>query len=62
MSLDLAELEKPLLKLRRVVRKISRVPTQDEVHDMRTNTRRVEAMLEALQLDRGRKGRRVLRV
>src|SRR5215831_9174473 len=38
----------------------SKVPSQDEVHDVRTNTRRVEATLAALQLDRKRKGRRVL--
>lgn len=61
MSLDPKTLEKPLLKLRKLVRKISRVPTQDEVHNVRTNTRRVEATLEALQLDRRGKGRRVLR-
>jgi len=61
MALDPKKLEKPLVKLRKLVRKISRVPTQDEVHDIRTNTRRVEATLHALQLDGGRKGRRLLR-
>ena len=50
------------MKLRKLVRKMSKVPTQDEVHDVRTNTRRLEATLEALQLDRKRKGRRVLAV
>ena len=61
MPVDPKKLEKPLVKLRKLVRKVSKVPTQDEVHDIRTNTRRVEAVLEALQLDRRRKGRRVLR-
>ena len=61
MALDSKRLDKPLRKLRKVVRKISKVPTQDEVHDIRTNTRRVEAILTALQLDRKRKGRRALR-
>src|SRR5215469_5212519 len=60
MALDAEKLDKPLRKLRKIVRKISKVPTQDEVHDVRTNTRRVEATLAALQLDRKRKGRRVL--
>jgi len=60
MTLDPRKLDKPLLKLRKVVRRMSKVPTQDEVHDVRTNTRRVEATLAALQLDRKRKGRRVL--
>jgi CHAD domain-containing protein len=61
MPLDPNKLEKPFVKLRKLVRKMSKVPTQDEVHDIRTNTRRVEAMLQALQLGRRRKGRRVLR-
>jgi len=61
MALDPKKLDTPLRKLRKLVRKMPKVPTQDDVHDIRTNTRRVEATLEALQLDRKRKGRRVLR-
>ncbi len=61
MPLDPKRLERPLVKLRKLLRKMSKVPTQDQVHDLRTNTRRVEALLEALQLGRRRKGRRVLR-
>lgn len=61
MALDAKKLDKPFLKLRKLVRKISKVPTQDEVHDIRTNTRHVEAILEALQLSRTPKGRRALR-
>lgn len=61
MSLDPKKLEKPLVKLRKLVRKVSKVPTQDEVHDIRTNTRRLEAVLEALHLEGRRKGRRLLR-
>jgi CHAD domain-containing protein len=60
VPLDPNKLEKPLVKLRKLVRKVSKVPTQEEVHDIRTNTRRVEATLHALQLGRRRKGRRVL--
>jgi CHAD domain-containing protein len=60
MALDPKKLDKPLLKLHKLVQKMSKVPTQDEVHDVRTNTRRIEATLAALQLDRKRKGRRVL--
>jgi len=62
MALDKKKLEKPLLKLRKLLRKASKVPTPDEVHDVRTNTRRVEAAVEALQLGQRRKGRRLLRV
>lgn len=60
MPLDPKRLDKPFTKLRKLVRKISKTPTQGEVHDIRTNTRRAEAILEALQLDQKRKGRRVL--
>lgn len=62
MPLDPKKLEKPLIKLRKLVRRMSKVPTQDEVHDIRTNTRRVEAALEALHLGQKPRGRRVLRV
>jgi len=61
MALDPKKLNKPLKKLRKLVRKMPKEPTQGEVHDLRTNTRRAQATLEALQLDRKRKGRRVLR-
>jgi len=61
MALDPKKLEKPLVKLRKLLRKTSRVPGQDEVHDIRTNTRRVEAVVEALHLRKKRKGRRVLK-
>lgn len=60
MALDPKKLDKPLVKLRKLVRNLSKMPTPDEVHDIRTNTRRVEATLEALQLSRTRKGRRAL--
>lgn len=60
MSLDPKKLDKPFTKLRKLVCKMSKVPTQDEVHDIRTNTRRVEATLDALQLSRMGKGRHVL--
>lgn len=61
MPLDPKKLEKSFIKLRKLVRKMPRDATQDEVHDIRTNTRRIEATLQALQLDGRREGRRVLR-
>lgn len=60
MALHPKKLDKPLLKLRKLVQRMSKVPTQDEVHDVRTNARRIEATLAALRLDRKRKGRRAL--
>jgi len=61
MALDPKKLEKSFVKLRKLVRKMSKRATQDEVHDLRTNTRRVEATLQALQLNRSQEGRHVLR-
>jgi CHAD domain-containing protein len=61
MPLDSKKLEKSFVKLRKLVRKMSKHPTQDEVHDIRTNIRRVEATLQALRINRSRHGRRVLR-
>lgn len=61
MPLDSKKLDKPFLKLRKLVTKMSKTASQDEVHEVRTNTRKIEAILEALKLDRKRKGRRVLR-
>jgi CHAD domain-containing protein len=62
MALDPKELTKPLSKLRKLLRKMPKQPTPEQVHDLRTNTRRVEATLTALQLNRKRKGKRVLKV
>lgn len=61
MPLDRKKLEECFVKLRKLVRRMSKRATQDEVHDIRTHARRVEATLQALQLDRSREGRRVLR-
>lgn len=62
MALDPKELNKPFRKLRKLVKKMRKRPTSEQVHDLRTNTRRVEATLKALQLDRKRKGKRVLKI
>lgn len=51
MSLDGNRLLKPVKKLRKLVKKIDPQPPPEEVHDLRTNARRFEAMFEALALD-----------
>jgi CHAD domain-containing protein len=61
MALDPKELKKPLSKLRKLLKKMPKQPTPEQVHDLRTNTRRVEASLKALQLDRNGEGRQVLK-
>src|SRR5436190_5997340 len=61
MPLDVDRLQKPVRKLRKFMKKTPRRPTPDEVHDLRTNTRRVEASMEALSLDSKREGERLLK-
>jgi CHAD domain-containing protein len=61
MPLDPDKLEQPLDKLRKSLNKLPKQPSADQVHDIRTRTRRVEATLHALHLDRKRKGRRTLK-
>lgn len=48
MAIDRKRVLKPVKKLRRRVRNLSRRPDPDEVHKLRTCTRRVEAICEAL--------------
>jgi CHAD domain-containing protein len=51
MALDRNRLLKPTKKLRKLVNKMDSKPSPDEVHDLRTNTRRFEATFEVLSLD-----------
>jgi CHAD domain-containing protein len=50
MALDRNQLLKPARKLRKLVNEIDSKPSPDEVHELRTNTRRIEAILEVLSL------------
>jgi CHAD domain-containing protein len=61
MSLDSDRIQKSVSKLRKLVKKAPKRPTPDEVHDLRTHTRRFEAAVEALGLDSKRNERRLLR-
>jgi CHAD domain-containing protein len=51
MSLDADPVRKPIRKVRKLLQNLPKQPTPDQVHDLRTNTRRIEAMLSALSLD-----------
>ncbi|PSH03604.1 MAG: hypothetical protein CXZ00_11130 [Acidobacteria bacterium] len=59
MPLDHREVEKPLKKLRKMVNSLPKRPSAEQVHDIRTRARRMEATLHALLLDGDRKGQRV---
>jgi len=61
MALDVDRAEKPLRKLRKLLKKMPATPSADDVHDFRTNSRRIEATLEAFSLDSGNNCRRVLK-
>jgi len=60
MPLDARELDRRVNKLRKSLKGFSKDPTVDEVHDLRTRTRRVESILEALELDSSRAVRHLL--
>ena len=51
MALDRERLQKPAKKLRKLLNNFSRQPDQEQVHDLRTNIRQLEALVNALQLD-----------
>jgi CHAD domain-containing protein len=61
MSLDRKRAHKPIRKLRKLLKRMPKVPTAEQVHQLRTNTRRFEAMVSALKLDKGGKRRRMLK-
>jgi CHAD domain-containing protein len=52
MGLDSEHVHKPVRKLRKLLKKMPRQPTPEHVHQLRTNSRRLETMLESLALDR----------
>src|SRR5882757_8954750 len=51
MPVDTARIEKPVRKVRKFLKKAPKSPTPDEIHDLRTNTRRLEATIHAFGLD-----------
>ncbi len=61
MPIDLSRLEKPVRKIRKLLKKMSSDPKPDQVHDLRTNSRRLEAALRAMSLDSRGNGRKVLK-
>ena len=61
MALDADRAEKPVRKLRKLLKKMPAVPNADDIHDFRTSSRRIEATIHALSLDSGQNGRRFLK-
>src|SRR5262249_5046943 len=61
MALDLHSIERTIPKLRKLLAKAPRRPAPEQVHDLRTRTRRFETTMEALALDSRSNERRALR-
>jgi CHAD domain-containing protein len=61
MSFNADEVGKHFRKLRKSIRKLGKRPTPEEVHDLRTRSRQVEASLQALMLDNTGRGRKALK-
>ncbi len=61
MALDAGRIQKTVRKLRKLLKTVPRRPSPDEIHDLRTHIRRLEAALEALALNSKRNERRVPR-
>jgi CHAD domain-containing protein len=61
MPLDADRIQKPVRKLRKLLKKLPKQPAPEQIHDFRTGARRLEATLDALGLDSRRNERRTLR-
>ncbi|PYX45245.1 MAG: hypothetical protein DMG79_19680, partial [Acidobacteria bacterium] len=61
MALDAKQIQEPLGKLRKLLKKLPASPNAKQVHRLRTGSRRIEAMLPALSLDSSKNGRRILK-
>ncbi|HEX6495784.1 MAG TPA: CHAD domain-containing protein, partial [Acidobacteriaceae bacterium] len=59
---DQDKLESTFRKLRKSLKKFPKQPSPDEVHDLRTRTRRLESTLHALMLDQKQDGQRLLEI
>jgi CHAD domain-containing protein len=61
MAFDAKRVAKPFRKLRKLLKNMPKQPAPDQVHDLRTNTRALEAMAAALSLDSQSGVRQVLK-
>jgi CHAD domain-containing protein len=61
MMLEIGPVKKNIRKLRKLLKKAPRRPNPDEIHDLRTQIRRFEAVLEALDVNSKHNERRLLR-
>lgn len=62
MKLHPESVEKPLKKLRKQLKRFPSSPPPEQVHSLRTRTRRLEATVTALSLDKQKQSRRLLKL
>jgi CHAD domain-containing protein len=61
MAVEFKKVLKPGRKLRKLLKRMGARPTPEQVHDFRTNSRKLEANLEAFGIDGSRVGKRILK-
>jgi len=61
MPVDVDRIQKSVRKIRKFVKKAPTQPTPEQVHDLRTNTRKLESALHALSLDSNGDEQRLLK-
>jgi CHAD domain-containing protein len=61
MPVDIDRIEKPVRKVRKFLKKSPKRPTPDEIHDLRTSTRRFEATIQAFGLNSNGNEQQLLR-
>ena len=61
MPVNVDRIQKSVRKVRKFVKKAPRQPTPEQVHDLRTNTRKLESALHALSLDSNGNEQRLLK-
>jgi CHAD domain-containing protein len=61
MEIERDNVEKPLRKLRKALKRFPSDPSSGEVHSLRTNARQLEAIVDALMLDSKKKTRQLLK-
>jgi CHAD domain-containing protein len=61
MEIERDNAQKPIRKLRKVLKRLPDDPSTKEVHSLRTQTRRLEAIVDALMLDHKKRTRKLLK-
>lgn len=62
MAVALEKIAKPPCKLRKLLKRFPAHPSPDAVHALRTQSRRLEAVIDAVEPERGKQSRRILKL